>query len=325
MRDREYFSATLQPQTAPNKILLLDEPLERVTWPMLCSIKYNGVRGTTSGGEWTSRSGKPIRMDGVMEAMLKPILDYSIKHHLVLDGEFNATSHNTVGQTLSILAGTIPIPDDFMFKCFYELPCDVWNTRERTPMRNCLSIDNKGLEYFLPVQQNLITCAGEFESLIENTRSLGREGYILLNPRSYYKHGRATIAEGIMFKFKYYSDPEEGEIVGLGVRKERRAGTEGKLNIFGYSEQVHTQDSFEDTDIAGVLEVRLKDNTLVNIPFPLGFDLQQRRQALAHFGTGGAGDLSGCYVNFRRLSCENKDKPIAVKQVEIRDNPNWSK
>jgi hypothetical protein len=318
-----YFAANLQPMLAPNKILILDEPLSRVQWPVLCSIKYNGVRATTAEGNWTSRSGKIVRMSEEVKKAFAPILEDSISRGVVRDGEFNSTSHNTVGQTLSILAGTIPMPDDFRFKCFYVMPCGVWNTRDILSINNCIPLETYGLRRYMAVKQNPLTCEGEFETLVRDTANLGREGYILINPRAKYTHGRIGIAAGVMFKYKFYAEPEEGVIVDLTLRQARAEGVEKKLDTFGYSAQVHTQDSFVDTGIAGSLVVKLNDKSIVKLPFPLGFDLQQRRRAVEQFNTELPHDLKGTYVQFRRLACEDKDKPIAVKKVEFRDTPTW--
>ena len=320
---RQYFAGNLQPMLAPNKILILDEPMTRVSWPMLCSIKYNGVRATTADGTWTSRSGLPLRMSDEVRKVFAPLLEDTIARFIVRDGEFNSSTHNTVGQTLSILAGTIPMPDDFKFKCFYVMPTEVWNTKTDLSINNCVPLETYGLRRHMVVKQTLLSCEGEFENLIEETSNLGREGYILVNPRARYMHGRMGISTGVMFKYKFYADPEEGIIYDLTLRQKRAEGVETQLDTFGYSKQLHTQDSFVDTGIAGSLMVKLKDKSEVKLPFPLGFDLQQRKRAVDQFGTGLPHDLKDTYVQFRRLACEDKDKPISVKKVEFRDNPTW--
>jgi hypothetical protein len=215
------------------------------------------------------------------------------------------------------------MPDDFKFKCFYVMPIWVWNTRDVLSINDCIPLETYGLHRYMAVKQNLMHTEEEFDTLIRDTANLGREGYILVNPRAKYTHGRVGISMGIMFKYKFYADPEEGIIVDLTLRQARAEGVESKLDTFGYSAQVHTKDSFIDTGIAGSLMVKLPDDSIVKLPFPLGFDLQQRRRAVEQFNTELPHDLKGTYVQFRRLSCEDKDKPIAVKKVEFRDTPKW--
>jgi hypothetical protein len=317
---RGYFAAKLPPMLAPNKCLGIDIPLEDIEWPKLLSTKFNGVRGTTTAGDWHSRAGKPLRMAERVREMFAPIIEHSIVNRVVLDGEFNSNSHNTVGQTMSIMAGTIPMPEDFKFKCFYELPCEVWNTKIRLPMRDCVPMCDPGIPRLLMVKQKMIHSMGEFDQMLTVHKHLGIEGFMLLDPRAYYKHNRTTVTEEILLKFKYYSDPEDGKVIGLVPRNERRAGVAMKIGAFGKAEQVHTKDSFQETDIAGCMIVQLEDNTIIHAPFPLDYSLERRQQIHAHFGTGLAHDIRDQWISFRRLSCENRGKPIAIKQVEFRDS-----
>lgn len=315
-------AANLPPMLAPNKCLAIDIPLEEIRWPKLCSTKYNGIRATTAGNQWTSRSGKEIRMADHVKAIFKPILDDCAKHFIVRDGEFNSNSHNTVGQTMSILAGTIPMPDDFHFKCFYELPCPVWNCIKSVPMGKLIPAPTSTITNRLEiVRQRTITSLGEFENLIEACKTQGLEGFMLLDPCAIYKHNpRCTVNEQILLKYKYYSDPEDGKVIGLVPRQERRDGVVSKTNVFNKAEPVHTKDSFVDTDIAGCMIVKLEDDSIIHAPFPIGYDLQLRQQIHNHYGTGLAHDIEGMWISFRRLACENRDKPIAIKQVEFRDS-----
>lgn len=319
----DYFAANLPPMLAPNKCIGMDKelPFGDITWPKLCSIKYNGVRGTTCSAGWHSRTGKPLRMAEHIRKMFQPILDYSIEHRVVLDGEFNSTSHNTVGETVSILAGTKLMPDDFKFKCFYELPQDVWNTKVQAPMKELLPSYDVRIPRLEMVEHVLLHSQGEFENRIHEYKNRGLEGWMLLEPMALYKHtSRTTVKEQILIKYKYYSDPEDGKVIGLVPRRERKANVEGRVGVHGKAEQVHTKDSFYETDIAGCMIVELEDGEIIHSPFPLKTSIERREQIHAHFGTGMTHDIKGEWVQFRRLSCENRDKPIAIKGVEFRDS-----
>jgi hypothetical protein len=316
---RGYFASKLPPMLAPNKCLGMDIPLESIQWPKMLSTKFNGIRGTTTAAEWRSRTGKPIRMSKQVRDAFAPILEHSVVNRVVLDGEFNSNSHNTVGETMSILAGTKPMPEDFKFKCFYEIPCAVWNTVVQLPMRDLIPMYDPKVPRLLMVKQKMIHSMGEFDQMLTIHKNLGIEGFMLLDPLAYYKHNRTTIKEEILLKFKYYSDPEDGKVIGLVPRMERREGVPMKIGAFGKAEQVHTKDSFRETDIAGCMIVQLEDDSIIHAPFPLDYSIERRQQVHAHFGTGLAHDIRDQWISFRRLSCENRDKPIAIKQVEFRD------
>lgn len=322
---KEYFAGNLAPMLAPNKVLGIDIPFKEIKWPKLVSTKYNGIRGINPGGrdkpDWKSRTGKDQLMAPHVREIFRPLLEYSYDNRVVLDGEFHSNSHNTVGQTKSILAGTLPMPADFMFKCFYEVPQDIWNTRVKAPMRECIPTYDPGLPRLKMVSHQVMNSLGEFQNHIEQHKSMNLEGFMLLDPNAMYKHSaRCTVREQILLKYKYYSDPEDGKVIGLVPRQERVDGVEGRTNAFGYAEQVYTKESFQDTDIAGCMIVQLESGEIIHAPFPIGYTLERRQMIHLHFGKGLSHDIKNTWISFRRLSCENRDKPIAIKGVEFRDS-----
>ena len=336
-REREMnsdFVATLAPMLAPNKIVGMDIPFEDIHYPKLCSTKYNGIRGIILGGRIVSRTGKSFietkQMNPYVARLFDEIVDYAKEHRIVLDGEFHSNSHNTVGQTRSILAGTIPMPDDFMFKCFYSIPYPIWNTAQVGTMKQNLSIP-LNLPRYHRVSQKTIDSDSEFQHLIETFKGMNIEGFMLLDPDARYKHNpRCTITEQILLKYKYYADEEDAKVIGLTSRRERRAGVPKKVGTFGKAEQVYTKASFEDTEIAGCIMAEIEvypddgvpipETQVIYTPFPVGWTHAMREQAYLHYGTGSAYDIKGTWITFRRLYCEDRDKPIAIKNVQFRDS-----
>jgi hypothetical protein len=309
----------------------MDIPFEDIVFPKLCSIKYNGIRGLIIGGNIVSRTGKSFietkQMNPYIMHYFLPIVEYAQQHRVVMDGEFHSNTHNTVGQTRSILAGTIPMPDDFHFKCFYSIPYPVWNTAQHGTMEQNLALP-LDLPRYTQVKQSVVSNEEELQAMIQSYKTRNIEGFMLLDPNAKYKHNRCTIAEQILLKYKYYGDTEDAKIIGLTARKERRAGVKKKIGSFGKAEQVYTQDSFEDTEVAGCMMAEMlnysdiidEPNTkIVYVPFPVGWTLAMREQAYLHYGTGSAYDIKGQWITFRRLYCEDRDKPIAIKDVQFRD------
>ena len=310
----------LPPMLAPNKVLQLDIPLSTVVWPKSVSIKYNGRRGLAMNNMWVSRSGKYIHMCAEVKERFAPILEDSDNNGIVRDGEFNSTTHNTVGETGSILAGTIPMPDDFKFKCFYEIPYKFWNGPVGVKLENCIPYPSN-LPRYEAVKQTTLHSLEEFERLIEESKRLNLEGFMLIDLNSFYAHRRCDrVGEQVIQKFKYYSDPEDAKVVGVTPRQERANPGIVKRDSFGYSEQPYTQDSFVDTDVAGCIKAELETGEVIHAPFPVGWTIEMRQQAYRHFGTGSPHDIEGEWICFRRLNCENRGKPISIKGVEFRDS-----
>lgn len=305
----------LSPMLAPSELLDTDIPLDTVGFPLLCSTKYNGVRCILINGIFRSRSGKLLRIPDELMKALAPLATLSRERGIVFDGEFHADSQNTVGQTMSALAGTAILPDDFCYKIFYSMSGVQWLAPQQSCMEDILA-QNCPIPYsprIKIVRQTLISSKESFRSIINMEKFSSLEGFILINPTASYKHGRCTIKEGTMFKYKYYGDEEDATIVGITSRRERKADIPvGKC---------YTQDSFQDTDIGGCLIVQLdKTEEIINCPFPLDFYLSSRKIAFNRFGTGLPGDLKGKAVCFKRLSVEDRGKPVAIKQVQFRDN-----
>lgn len=337
MIPREPYAASLQPQLAPSKLLGMDIPLSSITYPKLMSKKYNGIRGLGMNGQWCSRNMSELRIHPEVAKHFSELLVYAKSHKVVLDGEFNSNSHNTVGETRSILAGTIPMPEDFCFKCFYEIPYNVWNMAVKLPISEMIASGLIGRVEC--VKQTLVNCAEDAERHIRATAHLNIEGWMFLSVNATYKHGkpsltdlklRRVVEEGealttsqeTLLKFKYYGDEEDAKVVGLAPRKKRHASAPTKRHATGYAKQGYKQSSFDITDVAGTMICFIENdpNNMIYAPFPVGFDMEQRKRAYAHFGTGSAYDLQNEWICFRRLVCEDGDKPIAIKGVQFRDS-----
>ena len=329
------------PFLAPNKVLGLDIelPYNRIMYPCFCSTKYNGIRAICIKGVWYSRAMKEMEwISPVVKQLFQNIQDKAAEMGVVLDGEFHAYSHNTVGQTKSILSGTIPTPDDFYFKVFYCLPYNAWNgavelTAEQYSFcpGNMLDIWDTRIQY---ITQTVLKNEQEFHAAVDSIRYSNKEGLMILNPCAHYKHGRATIpsdkahangTQGLLYKFKFYSDPIDAKITNLTMRQERNADAVGRYNEnLGKADTLHTQDDFHDTEVAGVMVCQLDGTTgikgKVNVPFPVNTGYEEREEYFKAFGTGGVKDLKGQWLSFRRLACEDRDKPISIKDVQFRDS-----
>lgn len=331
----------MSPMLAPNKVLGLDSelPYSRIMYPCFCSTKYNGIRAICIKGVWFSRAMK--EMDWISPVVLEVfqrIAEQAAEMGVVLDGEFHAYSHNTVGETKSILSGTKPLPDDFYFKVFYCLPYNAWNGATEPTAEEFSFCPGNNLELYDPrlqlIRQDVLHNEDQFHDKVDSIRYSNKEGLMILNPCALYKHGRGTIpsdnahakgVQGILYKFKFYSEPIDAKITNLTPRQERNEGAVGRVNEhLGKADTLHTQADFHDTEVAGVMVCQLEGTTKVsdkvNVPFPVGTGFEEREEYYLAFGTGKPKDLKGQWVQFRRLACEDRDKPISIKDVQFRDS-----
>lgn len=314
------------PLLAPSDLLDMEFTLPSEAFPRFASEKYNGVRGLAGnwnlkGGSpfWLSRRQEPLAMADHIKSMFKPLLDWAVQNELVLDGEFYARSLNKVGLTMSVLQGTRPVPEDFMFCCFYHVPLSVWNFQSSPPMHELIAEKIPGVQYYKAVEQLPIDSWNEFLTLVEGTKNRDMEGYMLLDPKASYKHGKSTLGQGILLKYKYYSDPIDAQIYGIEPMNTLNTDLPRERNAIGRLKKIHSQDAYTSTNIGGTIWAKLKNGNVVKLPFPKGSSHQDRARYYREFGKGGMFDLKDKWVQFRRLSCENGKGAIAVKGVEFRD------
>lgn len=326
---RKPLSSRQEPLLAPSDLLGMELKPTQNMFPALMSEKYNGVRGTSlkwshdKPCNWVSRRMEPVNMADHIRHMFAGILEYAEENSVVLDGEFYSRTLNKVGKTVSALAGTRPCPDDLVFMCFYEIPYSIWNdpTGGNVPMQELLSQPIPGLKRYEAVPQWMVHSWKEFETVVEAHRSKPVEGFMYLDPKAHYIHGKRTANQAILLKYKYYSDPIDAKIFSVVPMKAMSDGILPRSrNAVGRLKKLHGQDFQEETAIGGTLWAQLKDGSTVKLPFPKGCKHPERAKYLQEFGKGDATwDLKGRWVQFRRLSIEDGEGAVSVKEVEFRD------
>lgn len=313
------------PMKAPSQLLQMDIKVPDSTiFPAFMSVKHNGMLGCamvdeTGNQVWRSYNQEPINMSQSIREMFSEVLALAQEKEVVLVGEFNSSTYNRAGQTLSILAGSRPCPEDFAFKCFYEVPYSVWNGALAMQMGDMIASPRPYLENYLAVEQSRVDSYEEFLSITERTKDSNLEGYMLLNPRAYWRKGRATVGDKILYKFKYYSDPIDAIILDIEPRKQLKAGLSNKRNPAGYSKRLHGRDNYESTEIGGTLICKLENGSIISAPFPLDTPLEQRAIYYKNKGLKNEYDLLGKWISFSKLAVEDGPGAVSIKGVEFRD------
>lgn len=174
------------------------EDFAQLRFPLLASVKLDGVRCLAANGVALSRNLKPFRNKYVQD-QLAHIAHYS------LDGELIVGPPNighVLGRTQSGVMSADGEPD-FKYYIFDRF------TNAELPFENRI----KHLEEFRglrvePLVQKFIETA-EALALFEATAlNQGYEGVILRCPKAKYKFGRATPNENSMWKLKRFRDGE---------------------------------------------------------------------------------------------------------------------
>lgn len=206
--------------------------LNEIRYPLLASPKLDGVRALVIDGKLCSRSLKPFPNESVQNA-------YSKKEFNGLDGELivgSPTAKDVFRSTSSATANAIGHPvvtfyvfDDFSAAGTFEQRLAVLRDRFLTaeasdPLQPAIVV----------LEHRLIVNAEQLNAYEQEMLAIGYEGLILRSPRSPYKQGRSTVAEGWMLKLKRFTD-SEAKIIGM--EEEMANGNEAKRNALGRTER----------------------------------------------------------------------------------------
>jgi DNA ligase-1 len=218
-----------KPMLAPNEKV----DLKSLTFPLVASYKFDGIRAIFMNGEMYSRSLKQLP-NAQLHVRFDTLKKYSKEHNVILDGELWSKS-----VPFNVLSGIIrqldcELPDDLNFYCF-DMVTDE-NFDEQFSCRvNDIDIAKLGLiAHVRQVDQWSVFNAEEVENLFQNALGNGFEGLILRNPTSRYKCGRGTIKENLIFKVKPF-ETFDAEIIGVIQATEVDPNAEKKINELGRS------------------------------------------------------------------------------------------
>jgi DNA ligase-1 len=269
---------------APNRQLAFTDPAIR--YPMLSSPKFDGIRGVCVAGEILTRAMKPHKNQNLPEH-LSDLVRLSRRLRLVFDFEIFDSTVRTFSEHMSVLgAFDKPIPDSMRCYIFDCITIAEWHGGPPRPFVERVARYEEVTEKFnedryTAVSQDIAHTASDAERYFEEHLSAGLEGSMLRHPESRYKHGRATINEGSIFKFKAFATAD-GRIVEVVQRRKMKEGLERTLTPTGHMERVHTQDSYGLDDMTGAFKVLFLDGqgreTVSEINYGRGFPHEVRRQ-----------------------------------------------
>jgi hypothetical protein len=264
---------------------------------IVSSQKKNGLRCLIICGDPVSSSMKSVENGYTLE-MLKPLLEYSREHNLVVDMELWDPTAGWLGQQVgAITAYNSPIGAMGAY-VFDAAPFEHWeNQCIDLSYRQRIDIYYEAVHRInhpriIALSQRPVRTAEDALELFEMDVRAGEEGSMLRaldiwhvggKPRGgWYKHGRATNKQAIIFKLKH-TNTLDGWIVEVHQRRKMREDFERTTNILGRLEQPKTQDAFELDDCIGSLTVEYTCPTTggtvrTGVTFGPGFDMPARRE-----------------------------------------------
>ena len=198
--------------------------VKKLRYPVLASLKLDGVRAFVSGGVVYSRNYKPIPNEYVQARFMG--LPEGTDGELIL-GPPNAP--DAYRKTVSAVMGSDnPEGQNVVLHVVDSIPeagNDPGFTRRYEGYRKALSSTPGVLvipQYPIPDAETLL--AMEADALAE-----GHEGLMVRDPNGRYKHGRSSEKEGILLKLKRFSDSEAVVLDTVPLMHNDNEATEDEL------------------------------------------------------------------------------------------------
>lgn len=267
----------------------LKSPEQIKNWSnVLASPKLDGIRAIVKNGVVLSRSLKPIPNKYVQQKFSK------LEN---IDGELivgEPTGPSAYRDTMSGVMSIEGEPDVKFWAFDLQAP---GSFEERFSQ---LRLAHSIFEDVRLVQHNTAFSAQHFKEIYESYLEEGYEGIMLRSKLAAYKHGRSTLREGSLIKYKPIEDAEAG-IVGFTERLHN--ANEATINELGYTARSSHQANLVPMGTLGALICEAPQWT-EKFQMGTGFDDATRKWIWDH-----REQLLGKLVKFSFLPYGIKDRP----------------
>ena len=245
------------------------DSFDKLTYPLLCSAKIDGVRCLIKDGVALSRSLKPIP-NKYIQRWVKENAETleGLDGELVVGNPFSPTVFNTTTSGVMSRDGE----PDFRFMVF-----DLWKSGDSYGLT---AIDRylktKEMSHKLPGKalllfKKVVNSPEEAKDYEEQLLGIGAEGMMVQGIHAGYKFGRSTVKEQKLLKVKRFTDSEY-EVVGF--EEKMHNANEAKVNAVGNTERSSHKENLIPCNTLGALILRAADGTTFNCG--TGFTDEQR-------------------------------------------------
>lgn len=300
----------LKPMKAPSTEVELDD----LFYPCLASIKFDGIRCEIKKGKMLSSSMKEHPNKQLAIAFAKHLKDHSI----VLDGELFDPDIE-----FRLHSGLCAAHDrdvgGLKFYCWENLPIEDWDLKNPVvPYSERLKALNKMKEdeRFKIVKQTLCKNRADVDRFIAACAERGDEGAMFRDPEGLYKHGKATLKQAIIVKFKFWKD-FDAQIVAVEEGWKNKEGIERTLDPTGHKKTVTSKLDKERSGSFGRYQVKvdIEGTPLMYIGGWKGLTDEERDVIWLNR------ELEvGKWLRFKAMAAGQKDLPRIPKSVEPRDD-----
>lgn len=279
--------------------------LDKVQFPMMASVKLDGVRALVVDGVVLGKSMKPIRNKYIQETFGHPDFEG-------MDGELIILPHNEdVFRRTSAAVNSLDAVEarKAKFFVFDMITGDDTSARARDTLITQLCLSPAASPMMHKVWQ--MTAFSKEEVLVMHDVAVKRgfEGLMLKSPSAAYKFGRSTQKQGALLKVKVF---EDSEAIVLGKVELMKNNNEAKVNEKGLTSRSSHAENKEGMGTTGALLVR---DIYSGVEFKIGsgFSKQERQEIWDDEATVGK------VVKYKFFSKGVKDKPRFPTFLGFRD------
>jgi DNA ligase-1 len=145
----------------------------------------------------------------------------------------------------------------------------------------------------------------------------GYEGAMVRTHNGLYKHGRATIKQGTIFKLKSWQD-YDGIIVSVHEGKRKKADAPNERNEHGRRKPTYKKEHFEPSGSFGFFTVQVYDDNGPTVTVEIGSWLGITDELRSSIWSN-QNDYVGQWCTFQGMAVGVKDKPRIPKNFRLRE------
>ncbi len=228
--------------------------LNHVRFPVLTSVKIDGVRAIVMDGVVMSRSLKPIPNSWVQRTFGS--LPSGTDGELVFA---DPTHPDAYRNTVSAVMSEDGEPTEVVFHIFDNYRVAGGFAERFKTLRTAPNVE--------VVPHSTVKTLEELEAVEKIAVELGHEGVMLRDPNGPYKFGRSTVNEGYLLKVKRFSDMDAEVVGSYEWETNNNVAT---TNALGRTERSSHQENKVGAGVLGGLHVRGLEAPYLGVEFSVG-------------------------------------------------------
>ncbi len=279
------------------------EDVNAITYPVLASLKLDGIRCIVKNGVVYSRTMKPIPSKAVQEMFGKPEYE-GFDGELIYGDVYDEKVFNL--STSFCMSKGIPTGLNPLDICFYVF--DLVSEEGHIERLRLLSGKQLGRNVVLHLPTT-VQSPEQLTGFEETALSKGGEGVMVRSMNGPYKQGRSTLKEGYLLKIKRFVD-EEATIIEFDEKMHNT--NEAKVDALGYTDRSTSKEGMVGADTLGAIVVQSEKWGVFRIG--TGFDDSLRKEIWEN-----KDKYLGELVKFKYFATGVVEKPRFPVYLGIRD------